>query len=313
MGVDMPLQELGEIFHVLEGDVVKAWQFWENQGLVRLTHVNDDISVEFLSAIDEDVPVKKPDKPDKVDFASQSDFFEKPKEVHISVRPTYEMDELLKYQRDSPIIAKLFKHGEQVWGFITYSHMNLLFSFYDWLRLPVDVIMFLMSYCAENGTTDLRYLEKTAIDWADRGLKTLDSAKNHLRSNDSVMQIMRCFSQNPTIPSKKQLEHIDKWLNEFGMPVELVLDACDRSAMKSGTARMDYVDGILYKWHEKGIYTMEEVDAADAEWKAKQESEAKTEAHPVRRNRFSNFTPRERDYDELERIEHERIRKSVGL
>ncbi|MCL1997872.1 MAG: conserved phage C-terminal domain-containing protein [Turicibacter sp.] len=33
----------------------------------------------------------------------------------------------------------------------------------------------------------------------------------------------------------------------------------------------------------------------------------------ARRNKFANFPPRERDYDEMERIEHERIAKEVGL
>ena len=43
---------------------------------------------------------------------------------------------------------------------LSQQDMSLLFSFYDWLGLPMEVIELLLSYCTASGHTGMRYIEK---------------------------------------------------------------------------------------------------------------------------------------------------------
>ena len=93
---------------------------------------------------------------------------------------------------------------------------------------------------------------------------------------------------------------MSRWFNDFGFTIDLVLEACRRTVLKTGQPRFDYADGILEKWHKSGVTSMADVERLDAQHKSEQK---KKEPRPAKSasNRFNNFTQREYDYDKLEK------------
>lgn len=63
---------------------------------------------------------------------------------------------------------------------LSQQDMSLLFSFYDWLGLPMEVIELLLSYCTASGHTGMRYIEKVAIGWAEEGVNTVEKAAEYI-------------------------------------------------------------------------------------------------------------------------------------
>lgn len=313
-------QEIGQIFQILETDVVNAWRYWENEGLIRLEARGDAMTVIFLPistpialAPVAAVKTEKPAKPEAPAKVAEPAVGAVVKSFVPSGRPQYTVEELAIYKQQSRDIERLFTHAEQALAkMLTYHDMNLLFGFYDWLRLPVDVILYLLTYCAERGHRDLRYIEKAAMDWAENQVDDVEKALVYVQTFDhDYRDILRAMGQNSGYPTPTQRKYIDKWLGEFQMPAALVLEACDRAAAQIGKPKFAYVDKILEEWHKKGIRNLEEA-ATDAADFARQKAEAAKPEPKIRKsNRFVNFKQRERDYAQLEKMEREYLIQSL--
>jgi len=319
-GQGLSTQAISETFHILETDVLNAWKYWDDQGLIKMDTQNEGMSIEFLPFPEQQQqPVKKPLSkpvdimhPQEKPLSNAVDVIQPPT-FNLSLRPQYTPEELAFYKNQSEDVANLYKHGEQTLAkMLAYHDMNILFGFYDWLRLPMDVIFYMMSYCAENGHRDLRYIEKVALDWAERSINTVETAKDYVQTFDKdFREIMRALGNPSAFPSPTQRKFMQKWLEEMEIPLCLILEACDRSAVQLGKPNLKYVHSIVEAWYNKGIKTLEEVDVAEADWH-KEESDKKRTGRPVkRRNRFANFKPREKDFAQLEKMEREYLMKSI--
>jgi len=278
-------------FNITEGDVLNAWKHWEKAGIVKLDNLEKDISVTFLQ-------VNIPHKHEPAEIVPL-----------VATRPQYSPEELALFRQKSGEVAKLFNCAEQALGkMLSYNDMNAIFSFHDWLRLPMDVIEFLLSYCAENDHRNLRYLEKCAMDWADNNVSDVETAKNYVLNFDkNYRTILHYMGQTSGYPTPSHRKYIDKWLDDWKMPLDLIMESCDRCVMQIDKPKFSYVDKILAEWHKKGIFDIVGVKIADAEFaKSKETADiaptAKTERKP-KINRFVNFVQRENDYSNWEQME----------
>jgi len=302
-GSEISIQSIGEAFHILETDVLNAWKYWENQGLISMDTQGDSLSIEFLPL--SEGPVEKKEEPKKTPV------------INVETRPQYTVQELSFYQEQSADITRLFSHGEQTLGkMLTYNDMNVLFGFYDWLRLPMDVIIYMLSYCSDNGHRDLRYIEKVALDWAEQGINSKDEAMDYTHTFDKKYRaVMRALGNTSAFPNPSQKKLMQKWFNELEMPLELILEACDKTVAYIGKPKPSYTNGILEDWNKKGIKTLEEVAVDDKNWKEANERPKviRVDTKDVKkRNRFANFKSRERDFEQIERMEQEYLDKKYG-
>ena len=96
-------------------------------------------------------------------------------------KPSYTMAEIDAVAAKNKAISGMFYQAETILQkVLTQSDMELLYSFVDWLGLPVEVIVMLLSYAAKRGKCGRRYLEKMAMDWADRGIDTFEAAESYV-------------------------------------------------------------------------------------------------------------------------------------
>ena len=65
--------------------------------------------------------------------------------------------------------------------YIAQKYLNKVFTprdcqvfayLYDTLKLSTELLEYLVEYCAQNGHFSLRYLEKVALNWHSRGIRT---------------------------------------------------------------------------------------------------------------------------------------------
>ncbi|MCL2664574.1 MAG: DnaD domain protein [Defluviitaleaceae bacterium] len=294
--------ELAEIFQVLETDVHNAWSYWEKEGLVSISADASDesMNVKFLQ-----VQEKTEKKEEKARFASEP-------------RPHYTAEELAVYPKECKEIERLFKQAEQSLAkLLTYHDMNVIFGFYDWLHLSVDVIIFMLSYCAENGKRDLRYAEKTAMDWADRGIDSVEAAEEYVKSfSGEYKEIYKAFGQTG-YPTATQRKYVEKWKSEYNFTGQMIFAAIDRCATNLGKPKFNYVDKILDDWFIKNIKTAEGIEAEDDAHIKKKTEEKITPVkkapagRPGKKNRFINYSQREIDYSSMEKMEREYLINSL--
>lgn len=125
--------------------------------------------------------------------------------------------------------------------------------------------------------------------------------------------IMRAFGQGKRLPAPEEETYMKKWLREYKLPLDVVVTACERTIMRTGGVSFAYADKILREWHQAGVKSQADIAKLDEAFAAKRAqqkaSEQPRQTAPQRQNRFINYTQREWDYNELERLEREKQRE----
>lgn len=275
--------EIAEKLNALESDVLRAWAYWKDRG--------------FLREKEAGTPVKKL--------------------LPAAERPDYDPAELAEYRKHQEV-RRLFDSAAQKLGkFLSQQDMGTLFSFYDWLGLPLDVIEIMLSYCVSNGHTGMRYIEKVALGWAEEGIDTPEKAAEYIELRKTGFRaVMRAFGQGNRLPISAEEGFMKKWLKEYGLPLELVQMACERTVLQTGKASFAYADGILKKWRDEGAKTAADVAALDERFAAKKaagaekpDGEASRRTPAPKQNKFINYTQSEWNFEEIERLEREQRKK----
>ena len=266
-----------------ETDVLYAWGYWKGKGYLQ----------------------EKEPKQEKA---------EQPRLLS-SERPDYTPAELAQVGKH-PDVMRMYQSAQQKLGkMLNHNDMSLLFSLHDWLGLPFDVIDLLLSYCAANGHTGMRYVEKVAIGWAEEGITTEDQAVEYIEMRRTGFRtILKAFGQN-RLPVATEETYMKKWLQEYKLPVDVVKLACERTVLQTGKASFAYADKILENWRNADVKSAADVEELDKAFAAKKVQSAPAEKPAAqtnprqKQNRFINYTQSEWDFAELERLEREQREK----
>jgi len=332
-GETATLQDISERFRITEGDVIKAWRHWEKERLVSISSEKEGMEIIFLpmpapvAAIAFPMPDVASDtaptakqgfdtalklgilvNDDVVPQASPANNDATPKaqgNAMASPRPQYTSQELACYREDSRDVERLFSRAEKTLGkLLTYNDMNVIFGFYDWLRLPIEVIEYLLTYCEENEHRNLRYIEKCAMDWADHNINDLEDALTYVQNfNRDYREILHHMGQSGGYPTPAQRKYMNKWLHEWTFSIAIITEACTRCVEQIAKPNFKYVDKILAEWHKKGVKTIEDITAADEEFVLELKKNTIRTAAKPKPNRFVNFNQRENDYERYEKME----------
>lgn len=139
---------------------------------------------------------------------------------------------------------------------------SILLFLYDNAGLPADVILMLLEYCVDTGHTNLRYLEKTALSWAEAGIDTHEKAEQRIRQLETLHsyegQVRGVLGISGRALTPTEREHLARWQSEWQTPLDLVRAAFDICVKRTGRLSFSYMNTILKDWHEKGYKTAEQ-------------------------------------------------------
>ena len=101
---------------------------------------------------------------------------------------------------------------------------------------------------------------------------------------------------------KPQEELLNKWLFTYNFDLPLIQKACDICFQRLNRADFKYIDGILTKWFNDNLKTLEDVAIKDKKFKsANKNNYSKNNNTSNKGLGFNNFEPRSYDYDSLEK------------
>ena len=174
---------------------------------------------------------------------------------------------------DSMFVAELLKEDACLAGLLEEAQTVLkkplssgdtatLVMLYDSFGLPCEVIAMLINYLASVGSANMRSIERLGIRWTDDGIKTVADAEHEIERMTSSRKAWGRVSsllgiRNVGNPTKSQLDHAERWLNEWGFNDEMITEAYERCVNTKGVYDIRYINGILKKWHEKGIMSLD--------------------------------------------------------
>lgn len=118
----------------------------------------------------------------------------------------------------------------------------------------------------KRGKRNINYVEGIVRNWYDMGITNPEALEKHLKTQDerfySYDRIMKSLGFSSRTPSEAEIKVIDKWFDEWKFTMEVILKACENTK-KTANPSVNYIDGILSSWREKGIKTVEEIVEKD--------------------------------------------------
>ncbi len=179
--------------------------------------------------------------------------------------------QVLEVQANDERFAFLLQTAEAKLGkSLSPADMAVYLYLYRDIGLPPEVIVMIIGYAVKNDKAKLSYIEKTALNWADAGIKTIDAADKHLcyleRCETAFDKLNESLSLGVMRPTLSQKQAACRWVYDWKLPQDVIETAVRYTVDKIGKFQASYTDRVLERLHALGITT---VDAAREELEPK--------------------------------------------
>ncbi len=312
--------DIAEKFKHSEKEVLRALKYWELQNLLSLdfdaqknltgihflavpkeSTCEESLSNQTQAAPSEALPpaaseaavAPTPAEPEPIRDAEPT------AEQSIYIKPSYTADQLRAFKSQENAAQLLFVAQEYVGKPLTPGDIKTIYFMWDVLHFSDDLIDYLIQYCVDRGKRDFRYMEKVAINWAEEGITTPKQAqKAAARYDKNIYSIMNALGKNNS-PTTKEVEYIQRWINEYGFTNDIILEACSRTVLATDKHRFDYAEGILSNWRKQNVHHKSDIEQIDRLHQKKNTGNKPGTYNTT--NRFNQFTQNTYEYDELEK------------
>ena len=273
---------LADLLECTEKDILRAFKYWEGQGLLEY----------------------KEEAPDRSLQAEVS-----PSEASLTVAPVSGTDKSVntgKHGNRKEFKELLFVAEQYLGKTLSATDINAITYFYETLQMSADLIEYLIEYCVENGHKSIHYIQKVALSWHSQDIRTAEQAKtNSVLYNKNCYSILHAYGIKGRAPAASEIAYIRKWHEEYAFSLEIILEACDRTMNMIHQPNFEYTDSILKNWYKKNVHTLEDVSVLDAAFTRAKADKARQQttqpSKPSGRNKFNNFENRSYDMNDLER------------
>ncbi len=196
--------------------------------------------------------------------------------------PDYTREDIMRKLEGDGRFACLLREVEHKLGPLSIPSVKKLLGLYENLGLPADVVYTLVNYCiakkaqqfGEGRLPNMREIEKEGYVWARKELFSIEKASEYMKREQTMRskypEYMAAVQMAGRASAPSEEKYLSAWA-EMGFPAETVAEAYDRTVLHCHEFRWPYCNGILKRWHEKGLHTLEEVRAENAKEKLKKE------------------------------------------
>lgn len=262
---EMSTGEIAQTLNLLESDVVNAFNYWKEKGVLNI-------------------------KGENILFGNSQPTEEKPFKKSIDV--------ISNEMNNNQALADLCTLSQEILGKpLKVNDIQTLYWFYDELGMSPEVITMLLEYCVSMDKRNMKYIEKVAVSWHENGIFTIEDADKYITSQREkgsyFYSLRKLFGIDNRNLSKTEETYLTKWKDELGMDETMVGLAYEYCIMHTSKLSFPYMNSIIERWHRIGIHT---VDAAE------QDQENFKSKYNNNQSNFEVYDDSNIDFDELERI-----------
>lgn len=243
--VNLEMSDIANALNLLESDVIRAFKYWHKMELIKFKQINDkDFNIEFVSEIDQ----KKSET--SIQINSVEKINQPVRNSSIPTAVSYSKSDINTYMKNNDGIRHMFLISEQLLNRnLTDTDRKILFSFYDYLGMPVEVIFTLLEYCISIGKSNMRYIEKVAYNWADKGVNTLAKASVYVKEETEFSNTLKKFRTMFKISGREftatEESFIRSWVYELKLTDDAIAQAYETTVTNTGKIAFKYMDAIL--------------------------------------------------------------------
>lgn len=265
---EMTTAQIAQRLNLLESDVVNAFEYWKEKGVLR---INGDNILFGFSQPAEEKTVKK------------------------------NIEQISDAMTNNQALADLCALSQEILGKpLKNKDIETLYWFYDELCFSPEVITMLLEYCVSKDKRNMNYIEKVAISWHEKGIATMEDANKLITDekerNGYIYSLRRLFGIDNRNLSKAEENFLKKWKNEFNMDENMVALAYEYCVIQTGKLSFPYMNSIIERWHKIGIKTIVDAKKDHDDFKNKN-----------KKNNLDVYDDNNLNYDELERIMQDKM------
>jgi len=255
---ELNINDIANALNLMESDVIRAFKYWNKQGLIECNQLAEK---DFVLSVNDDF--KEND--------SSLNQEEKPS-VKTTTAPSavnYKKSDINTYMRNNEGIKHMFLISEQLLAkTLTDTDRKILFSFYDYLSMPIEVIFTLLEYCISIGKTNMRYIEKVAYTWADKGINTLSKASSYVKEENEINNTYKKYKNLFKITGRELTDSEEKFIREWVFDLKLsdeaIVNAYEKTVENTGKIAFKYMDAILKNHSDSLQHTPNKPGLADS-------------------------------------------------
>ena len=310
----LSVSSMADLLCHTENDILRALKYWEREGL--LTMVSDDSGnlnelrlcqpkLETTRAeVTPEVSLLPPTSGQPSVKAAEVPLPAEPSKPALPQKKTYTADDLQTFRKDPEIQELFFIIQTYMKRQLGSTDIDTILYWYDSLGFPVDLIDYLVQYCISKGHTSTRYMDKVALAWAEKGIHTIEEARENAAIHNqlyyAVMKALGIHGRN-LVPAENDM--LSRWSGEYGMSEELILEACARTIAATHQPSFEYTDSILSHWKQEQVKNLADVKKLDELHAQKKKTTARPASADNRsRNKFNNFNQRNYEEEALEKM-----------
>ncbi len=285
-GLSVSNSDIAKKFNVIESDVIKAWKYWKREGLILAGGNKEEPFIEFITPSSNGEQAAATEEKARIVVAN----------------PVFKPSDINNIIENNPEVGELLKVAEGQKGKpVTPKETETIVWMYQSLELPFEVICTLLSFCYKNNKP-AKYMEKTALDWVEKGITTLESASNYLSFFNNYGKVLRYFGVTDRMPNQKEQGYIDKWIKEWQISFELIELAAKRTIENTGKVALSYCNKILESWKNSGLTTIESIEKSEADYKGKKAASKQQSLPQQPKGTFNNYNQKIYSPDEIAEI-----------
>ena len=297
------VSSIADQFNYTEKDVLRALMYWDKSGLIRIEFDASKnvvgIRLHDFNSVSSDAKTYKTD--------SVADTTPAEEEISAPAKPFYSLDRMKEFKSRQEVQELFFMTEKYMGKTLNSSDMNSILHMYEGLHFPVDLIEYLIEYCVNNNHKSMRYIERTAIAWAEEGISSVKTAKaNNNRYKKEYYSVLKAFGLSGRNPVESDIDYIKRWTSDYCFDMDIIIEACNRTMKSISKPSFDYADTILKNWKSKNVHHKSDIAFLDETYqKAKESRPDSSKSHAAdsntSNNKFKNFKQRSYNFDELEK------------
>lgn len=185
--------------------------------------------------------------------------------VKVTELPEYTRDELTAVLERRRELKVLIEEAQAILGkVLNITEAELLVRISEGLGLDDEYILNLLAYCKSIGKSNMRYVEKTAVSFYDKGICTAGALVEHLRMLDRISsaegKIRGIFGMGERAFTAKESKFISDWINVYGFDFDVIKKAYEDTVNATSKPSLNYANRILESWYSEGLRTLSDVE-----------------------------------------------------
>lgn len=229
---DNELTNFAKTLNMSEEDVIGAFEYWEEQGLVKILRTSP-LQVTYIP-LKNVLTANKLYKPDKYEVFNQ------------------QANDIFAGKR------AISKHEYQ--------------EYYDFLEryhFESEALLMIMKYCVETkkSAVGYNYILTVAKNWASEGITQTKQVEERLKAFDDKNSDINAIFDEVGIKRSPYVEEralLNKWLSDYGFNMDVILHIC-KKLKKKPRFSFEKLDAVLTKYYEMKLFSIMEIDDFEKE------------------------------------------------